>query len=42
MVEGGHTVSPLPCISGNRAKLKNAQKKPTKNITSEVMKNSMP
>src|SRR6516162_5798314 len=42
MVDGGHTVWPLPCTSGNSAKLKNAQKKPTKNITSDEMKNSIP
>ena len=40
---GGHigVVAPATC-SGKSAKLKNAQKKPTKNITSEAMNSVMP
>ncbi len=42
IVVGGHTVWPLPWVSGKIAKLKNAQKKATKNITSLEMKKIMP
>ena len=43
MFGGGHTGCARPdTFSGNRAKLKKAQKNATKNITSEVMKNIMP
>ncbi len=41
---GGHIAGPVASstCSGNRAKWKNAQKNPTKNITSEVMNNVIP